>query len=104
MVAIIGREIIAPYFTKSINEYLVSCSLTKLVNMMPAKAPVGVKKAPRLLPIIAAYTAALFEHILEKRMLIGILLIKLETKKLENPYVQIVLVWLNNSASFSEIP
>ena len=62
---IMGREITTPYFTKSKNEYLVSCSLTRLVNIIPARAPVGVKNAPILLPIIEAKTADLFAHILE---------------------------------------
>ena len=99
-----GREIIAPYFIKSKKVYLVSCSLTRLVNMMPASAPVGVKNAPILLPMMEAYTAALFVHILENKILIGILLMRLETKKDENPYVQIALVWLKKLAILSDTP
>ena len=96
MVAIIGNEIIAPFFIKSKNEYFVSCSLTRLVNMIPAKAPVGVKKAPILLPTIEAYKAPVcafpvrFVMRLENKILIGMLLIKLLTKNEEIPYVQTV--------------
>ena len=51
---ITGIELITPYFTKSKKEYFVSCSEISVVNMIPAKAPVGVKKAPMLLPTIEA--------------------------------------------------
>ena len=51
--------------------------------MMPASAPKGVKKAPMLLPIILAYIARKKfipsnpNGKLKKRMLIGMLLIRL---------------------------
>ena len=106
----IGRDIIAPYLTKSTNEYFVSCSLTKLVNIIPARAPVGVRKAPMLLPTIDAYTAALnpvpviFAHKLENKILIGMLLIKLLAKNEEMPYVHTVFVLPKMEAIFSEMP
>ena len=53
---IVGIETIAPYLMKSMNENLTSCSFNKLVNMIPANAPIGVKKAPKLLPMIEANT------------------------------------------------
>ena len=43
-----------PYFIKSKKENLISCLLNRLENIMPAKAPIGVKKAPILLPTILA--------------------------------------------------
>ena len=92
VVAKTGKEIIAPYFIKSKNVYFVSCSFTRLVNIIPANAPVGVKKAPILLPTIEANIASLFGQICENKILIGILLIKLLVKNEEKPYVQIALV------------
>ena len=49
-----GRETITPYLTKSRNVNLTLFSFTKEENIIPAKAPIGVKKAPILLPIIEA--------------------------------------------------
>ena len=54
---ITGIEIKDPYFMKSKNVNLTLLSFTKPENMMPANAPMGVKKAPILLPMIEAYTA-----------------------------------------------
>ena len=54
---ITGREITAPYLMKSRNVNLTLFSLTNQENIMPAKAPIGVKKAPILLPMIEAYIA-----------------------------------------------
>ena len=51
---IVGRDITTPYFIKSINENFTSCSFNKLVNIIPASAPIGVKKAPKLLPMMEA--------------------------------------------------
>ena len=55
--------------------------------MMPAKAPIGVKKAPMLLPMTEAKIAwakalpVKAEGSEEKRMLIGMLLMRFEAKK-----------------------
>ncbi len=78
---ITGVEVMIPYLTKSKKEYFVSCSEISVVNMIPAKAPVGVKKAPILLPTIEANIDAWLLHIPENKILIGILLIRLLTKK-----------------------
>lgn len=53
----VGIEIIAPYLINPTKENLTSYFINKAENIMPAKAPRGVKKAPRLLPIIVAYVA-----------------------------------------------
>ena len=37
---------ITPYLIKSLKEYLTLCFANKLVNIIPARAPIGVKKAP----------------------------------------------------------
>ena len=50
----VGIEIIVPYFMKSINEYLTLYFDNKFVNIIPASAPRGVKKAPILEPIMEA--------------------------------------------------
>ena len=63
----------------------------KSENIIPAKAPIGVKNAPMLLPIIEAYTACCWaipfmrEVKFVNNMLIGMLLIKLLTKNDEKP-------------------
>ena len=49
-----GTEIIAPYFIKSKKLNLILFLLTKLENIIPAKAPIGVRNAPMLLPMIEA--------------------------------------------------
>lgn len=53
----VGIEIIDPYFINVLKENSISCLWTKSVNIMPAKAPTGVRKAPRLDPIIVLYIA-----------------------------------------------
>ena len=53
-IVIIGKEIITPYLTNCPNEYFTPCLFTKFVNIIPARAPIGVKKAPILLPMIEA--------------------------------------------------
>ena len=53
-----GMETIAPYFTKDAKENFTPWSWSWLVHMMPANAPVGVKKAPRFEPITDAKRAA----------------------------------------------
>ena len=52
-----------------------------MVNIIAAKAPVGVKKAPILLPTIEANIDAWLLHMPENKILIGILFIRLLTKK-----------------------
>ena len=47
-----GIDIIIPYFVKVLKLYFTFCLLTKSVNIIPAKAPIGVKKAPILDPMI----------------------------------------------------
>ena len=47
-------EIIAPYFMKSKNENRTLFSFTNPENTIPASAPMGVKNAPMLLPIMEA--------------------------------------------------
>ena len=49
-----GKEITTPYLMKSRNVNLTLFSLTKEENMIPAKAPIGVRNAPMLLPMIEA--------------------------------------------------
>ena len=46
--------IIIPFFRKSINEYFTLLVFNILSHIIPAKAPTGVKIAPRLEPIIVA--------------------------------------------------
>ena len=48
----VNPVIIIPFFIKSINEYLISFSFNILSHIIPAKAPIGVNKAPKLDPII----------------------------------------------------
>ena len=48
----VGIAIIKPYLIKLTKLYLTSCLLTKSVNIIPANAPIGVKKAPILEPMI----------------------------------------------------
>ena len=43
---------IDPYLIKLRNENLMSYLFNKEENIIPAKAPIGVNIAPRLLPII----------------------------------------------------
>ena len=47
-------ETIKPYLVKSKKENLMPCLWSKEENMMPAKAPMGVRKAPMLLPMMLA--------------------------------------------------
>ena len=54
---ITGIEMITPYLMKSRNVNLTLFSFTNPENIMPASAPIGVKNAPILLPMIEAYTA-----------------------------------------------
>ena len=51
---ITGIEITAPYFIKSTKVKRTLFSLINPENIIPAKAPIGVKNAPILLPIIEA--------------------------------------------------
>ena len=53
----VGIEIIHPYFINVLNENSISCLWTKSVNIIPAKAPTGVKNAPKFEPIIVLYIA-----------------------------------------------
>ena len=53
----VGIEIIPPYFIKSKNVYFISYFFIKDVNIIPASAPIGVKNAPKLDPIIVEYVA-----------------------------------------------
>ena len=59
--------------------------------MIPAKAPMGVRNAPMLLPMMLANTAWVYalpsspESKEENQMLIGMLLMRLEAKKEEYP-------------------
>ena len=88
LIVIVGIDIIIPYFTKSIKRYLILYFESKLVNIIPANAPIGVKKAPILEPIILAYTSAkVILGILAYRTLIGILFIKSHNKNDEYPYL-----------------
>ena len=48
----VGIAIINPYLIKLTKLYLTSCLLTKSVNIIPANAPIGVKKAPIFEPMI----------------------------------------------------
>ena len=51
---IVGMETIDPYFIKSRKLKRMFCLFTSEVNIIPARAPIGVKNAPILLPIIEA--------------------------------------------------
>ena len=55
----VGIEIIIPYLIKLRKLYFTSCLLTKSVNIIPANAPIGVKHAPILEPIIVEYISCL---------------------------------------------
>ena len=83
----VGMAMRTPYFTKSRKENFTSYFRSNDENMMPAKAPIGVKKAPMLLPMIEAKIAwakalpVKAEGSEEKRMLIGMLLMRFEAKK-----------------------
>ena len=48
----VGIDIITPYFMKSKKLNLISCFFKMLNHIIPAKAPIGVKKAPIFDPII----------------------------------------------------
>ena len=80
-----------PYFIKSKKVNLISYLLSKLENIMPARAPIGVKKAPILLPMILANIALKYSPLvkavgmLENNILIGMLLIILDNKYDETP-------------------
>ena len=56
----VGKAIMAPYLMKSINVNLTLFSFTKEENIIPASAPIGVKKAPILLPIITGMPATAY--------------------------------------------
>ena len=51
---IVGRAMRKPYLTKSKKEKRTSYLLSSPENMIPAKAPSGVRNAPMLLPIMVA--------------------------------------------------
>ena len=53
-VVIVGIANIAPCLIKSRKENFTSYSFNNEINMIPAKAPIGVRKAPMLLPMIEA--------------------------------------------------
>ena len=80
-----------PYFIKSKKVNFISYLLSKLENIIPARAPIGVKNAPILLPIMLANVALRYSPFvkavgtLENRMLIGILLITLDKRYDERP-------------------
>ena len=80
-----------PYFIKSKKVNLISYLLNKLENMMPARAPIGVKNAPILLPIILANVAFRYSPFvkavgtLENKILIGMLFITLDNRYDETP-------------------
>ena len=84
-----GIETSAPYLMKSVNLKRILFLATKPENMMPASAPIGVRNAPILLPIIEAYTPVKYWDSareftkFENKIDIGILLIKLLAKKEE---------------------
>ena len=46
-----------PYFIKSKKVNFMSCLLNRFENIIPASAPIGVKKAPTLLPMMLANVA-----------------------------------------------
>lgn len=50
----VGMAIIIPYKENCLKDNFTSWSFTSPVNMIPANAPIGVKKAPMLEPIIKA--------------------------------------------------
>ena len=84
-----------PYFIKSKKVNFISYLLNKLENIIPARAPIGVKNAPTLLPIILANIALKYSPLLkavgtlENKMLIGMLFITLDKRYDETPYVKI---------------
>ena len=48
----VGTAMMTPYFIKSRKVYLTFCLPIKSVNIIPAKAPIGVKNAPIFDPMI----------------------------------------------------
>ena len=52
-----GTDISMPYFIKDKNVNLMFFCFKMLVHIIPASAPMGVNMAPKLEPIIDAYTA-----------------------------------------------
>ena len=50
----VGKAITEPYFMKCLKVKFTPCSSNRFVNMIPARAPIGVRKAPILLPTIEA--------------------------------------------------
>ena len=50
----VGIDIIAPYLMKSKKLNLISCFFKMDNHIIPARAPIGVKKAPIFEPIIEA--------------------------------------------------
>ena len=99
-----------PYFIKSKKVNFISYLLNKLENIIPANAPIGVKKAPILLPMMLANIALIYSPfvkavgIFENKILIGILLMILDKRYEEVPYVRISGPWFKNSPILLAIP
>ena len=80
-----------PYFIKSKKVNFISYLLSKLENMIPARAPIGVKNAPILLPMMLANVALKYSPLVkavgmfENKILIGMLLITLDKRYDETP-------------------
>ena len=83
-------EITTPYLIKLFIEKSTCFSLRMFRNIIPARAPTGVNNAPRLDPMIVAYTPKIFvppcAKIEENSAVIGMLFIIFENKKLNTPY------------------
>ena len=75
-----------PYFIKSKKVNFISYLLNKFENIIPASAPIGVKNAPMLLPMILANIALKYcpslkaTGVFENKMLIGMLFITLDNR------------------------
>ena len=80
-----GTAIILPYFIKLGKEKSIPWLFTMFIHIIPAKAPTGVKTAPRLLPMTVANNApfpapAPFK-IAQNSTLMGILFNTLQARK-----------------------
>lgn len=81
-----------PYLTKRKKPNLIFCFFKIPSHIIPASAPMGVKNAPMLEPIMVEYKAYKASELdsndtmLPNRTLIGILFIKFAAKTEVNPY------------------
>ena len=79
-----GIATVTPILRKSVYPNFKLCSLRIELHIMPAKAPIGVRQAPKLEPTTVAYTAASVvppERMAEYKTLMGMLLMRFADTK-----------------------